>query len=68
MPTYDYQCQGCGEIEEKFSSMGEATEEIIVIAGCTNCGCKDFKKTFTSSPGIAFVGPGFFVNDYKGKK
>jgi putative FmdB family regulatory protein len=68
MPTYDYQCQGCGEIDEIFMSMSEATEEIVSLNGCTNCGNTKFKKTITQPPGIAFVGSGFYVNDYGKKK
>ena len=68
MPTYDYQCQGCGEVEEVFMPMNEATQEIVSIHGCTNCGNTKFKKTITKAPGITFVGPGFYVNDSKVKK
>lgn len=33
MPTYDYQCKNCGEVEERFRSMSKRND----FAVCTKC-------------------------------
>lgn len=36
MPTYEYRCNGCGKVEEKFHSITE-----VLDLYCDKCGCKE---------------------------
>ena len=59
MPTYDYRCQKCGQIFEKFLS-------IIDVADihCPACGAIS-KRQISAGGGLLFKGSGFYVNDYR---
>lgn len=59
MPTYDYECQKCGQKFEIFHSMNDNSEK-----NCDKCGSKA-KKLISPGAGIIFKGSGFYVNDYK---
>lgn len=63
MPTYDYECESCGDIFEVFHGM---TEEPDV--SCEKCGSTETRKKITSGSGIIFKGSGFYTTDYKKKK
>ena len=63
MPTYDYKCNECGNIFEKFHSIAENHE-----FHCENCGAKNTQKMIGAGAGILFKGSGFYVTDYKNKK
>lgn len=58
MPTYEYQCQQCDDRFERFQKMSDPP-----VAECPSCG--GGVKKVLHPPAIAFVGPGFYVNDYK---
>jgi len=66
MPTYDYQCIKCSETQEVFLPMSEAKEQINVK--CDFCDNTTLKKQFSGTTAIAFVGKGFYVNDYRSNK
>ena len=58
MPTFDYQCQKCGQVFEVRQSISDAP-----VTKCEVCSGK-VKKLF-SPPAIIFKGSGFHCNDYK---
>lgn len=62
MPMYQYKCSECKEIYEKEQSMKDDP-----LKYCPMCE-KDtlFRKPYTNIA-MQFNGPGFYVNDYKGK-
>lgn len=60
MPTYEYECDGCGHKFEEFHSIKE-TREV-----CPECKEKKLRRLF-GVPSLIFKGPGFYVNDYKDK-
>lgn len=57
MPTYVYECNGCGEQTELVQRV---TDE--PLKSCPECGESVRKLLF--APAIMFKGPGFHVNDY----
>ena len=61
MPTYEYKCEDCGYIFEKFQKMSDSPIEI-----CPKCGSK-VKRIIGTGGGIIFKGSGFYVNDYAKK-
>jgi|GEM_PF-1196239 len=64
MPTYEYQCDACGDLFEVQQSF---TDDSIPKCPnrpkvCTSRRKADVRKVF-SAPGIAFKGSGFYKND-----
>jgi putative FmdB family regulatory protein len=60
MPTYEYECQGCGHRFELFQKItAEAVKE------CPNCGKNKAKRLISAGAGIIFKGSGFYATDYK---
>ena len=59
MPTYNYECESCGNHFEKFQSI-----TADAIRKCPKCGEK-VKKIITAGGGIIFKGTGFYQTDYK---
>lgn len=62
MPIYEYKCQSCKRIFEKFQAVTDA-----VTGECIYCG-SPAKRIISSSVGIVFKGSGFYVTDYKKKE
>ena len=61
MPTYDYECQSCGDVFEKFHSMTARPR-----VKCPECGGRT-KKMLGAGAGIIFKGSGFYETDYRRK-
>ncbi len=62
MPTYDYQCAGCGhEFEAIQSISGDRLKK------CPKCGKAKLQRLIGSGSGIIFKGSGFYQTDYKNK-
>ncbi|MGD9824456.1 FmdB family zinc ribbon protein [Desulfobacter sp.] len=59
MPVYEYQCSGCGHIEEVFQKISESPLEV-----CTMCNGK-LKKIISQST-FHLRGSGWYVTDYGG--
>lgn len=59
MPTYEYQCQNCGNHVEAFQSMGDAP-----LLKCPDCGGK-LQRMISGGSGFLLKGSGFHQNDYK---
>ncbi len=62
MPTYDYQCDKCGNHFEKFERMTDNP-----LGKCPKCGGKT-RRLITGGSGLIFKGSGFYETDYKKKQ
>jgi len=60
MPTYEYECKGCGHSFEVFQSMSDAP-----LMDCPQCG-KELRRLINGGSGVIFKGSGFYVNDKNG--
>jgi putative FmdB family regulatory protein len=61
MPTYEYECTGCGQHIEVFQRFSEDS-----LTTCRNCGGA-LRKVFHPA-GIVFKGSGFYATDSRSKK
>ena len=59
MPTYDYECSGCGHAFEAFHSMSADP-----VSVCPECGGK-VRRLIGTGAGILFKGSGFYQTDYR---
>src|SRR3954463_16758272 len=62
MPTYEYQCDACGERFEKFQSITAPA-----IKKCPKCGKNKVRRLISAGAGILFKGSGFYITDYRDK-
>lgn len=62
MPTYSYECGGCGHILDVFHGMSAEPK-----VKCEQCG-KKCKRLMGTGAGFIFKGTGFYETDYKDKK
>ena len=62
MPTYSYECGGCGYVFDVFH--GISAEPKIK---CEECG-KKCRRLMGTGAGIIFKGSGFYETDFKEKK
>jgi putative FmdB family regulatory protein len=60
MPTYEYQCQACGNKFEKFQSISSGP-----IRKCPKCGKNKVRRLISSGAGLIFKGSGFYITDYR---
>lgn len=60
MPTYDYQCKGCGHQWELFQSITAKP-----VRKCPECGKLRAKRVIGPGAGIIFKGSGFYQTDYR---
>lgn len=60
MPTYDYECERCGHVFEKFQSI---TARPIRI--CPKCNERTVKRMIGMGSGVIFKGSGFYQTDYR---
>jgi putative FmdB family regulatory protein len=61
LPTYEYQCDKCGNKFEKFQKMSDNP-----LDACPKCGGV-VHRLIGGGGGIIFKGTGFYQTDYKGK-
>jgi putative FmdB family regulatory protein len=61
MPTYDYQCQSCGNRFEVFQSMNDAKLETCPDPACAG----PIKRLLGTGAGRIFKGSGFYQTDYR---
>ena len=61
MPTYDYECQKCGNRFEVVQSMNDAKLEKCINAACGG----QVKRLLGTGAGIIFKGSGFYQTDYR---
>lgn len=60
MPTYEYECRGCGKTFEFFQSISEAPKTT-----CPACGEKSLSRLIGAGAGFLFKGSGFYITDYR---
>ncbi len=60
MPTYEYECDACGNRFEKFQSMSSPA-----IKKCPSCGKLKVRRLVGTGAGIIFKGSGFYITDYR---
>jgi putative FmdB family regulatory protein len=60
MPTYEYQCDACGERFERFQPITAAA-----IRKCPACGRKKVRRLIGPGAGVIFKGGGFYQTDYR---
>ncbi len=61
MPTYEYECEKCGNIFEEFQSI---TAEPLTECRNLECGGK-VRRLFSPGAGFIFKGSGFYLTDYR---
>ena len=61
MPVYEYECSGCGLIEEAFQKISDAP-----LKECSKC--KGELKKLVSQSSFHLKGSGWYVTDYGGSK
>jgi putative FmdB family regulatory protein len=59
MPTYEYECTGCGFRFEVFQKISDPRKE-----SCPKCG-KVVRRLIGKGAGIIFKGSGFYATDYR---
>jgi len=62
MPTFDYKCNNCDHIFEKFKRLSEDLD----LEKCPKCK-SETKRMVSCGTGIIFKGTGFYATDYKKK-
>lgn len=62
MPTYEYKCQSCGYMFEKFQSMSDKP-----LQNRPHCNGK-VQRLISGGAGIIFKGSGFYATDYRSGK
>ena len=60
MPTYDYECEACGESTEIFHSITAEPK-----TDCPACGKPALKRLIGAGSGFLFKGSGFYITDYR---
>ena len=60
MPTYDYECGGCGHRFELFQSFSNRP-----VRKCPECGKLKAKRLIGGGGAILFKGSGFYTTDYR---
>ena len=63
MPTYDYQCNGCGHEFEFIQSMNDEP-----IKTCPYCKQETVVRKISGGTGVIFKGSGFYKTDYSIKE
>ena len=60
MPTYDYQCGGCGHEFELFQTIVDTPKR-----KCPECGKQQLRRMFGTGAAVMFKGSGFYQTDYR---
>jgi putative FmdB family regulatory protein len=59
MPTYEYECQKCARVIERFQAMTEKP-----LKACPHCG-GGLRRLISAGAGVIFKGSGFYQTDYR---
>lgn len=60
MPTYEYECSGCGHKFEMFQSI-----KAQPARKCPACGRASARRLIGTGAGVIFRGSGFYQTDYR---
>jgi putative FmdB family regulatory protein len=60
MPTYEYQCEGCGHRFDEFQSFKDDPLKV-----CPKCREEKLRRLFGTGAAILFKGSGFYETDYR---
>jgi len=60
MPTYEYECEGCGHRFDEFQSFKDEP-----LKKCPACGKETLRRLFGTGAAILFKGSGFYETDYR---
>lgn len=60
MPTYDYECKGCGHTFDELQSFSEPA-----LTKCPKCKKNKLERLFGGGGAIIFKGGGFYETDYR---
>ena len=60
MPTYDYECEGCGHAFEEFQAMSDKP-----LKKCPKCKKQKLRRLFGTGAAVIFKGSGFYQTDYR---
>jgi putative FmdB family regulatory protein len=60
MPTYDYECNGCGHAFEEFQNISDSLKR-----KCPECGKLKLRRLIGSGGAVIFKGSGFYQTDYR---
>ncbi len=62
MPTYDYQCTGCGQAFEVFQRMSDEP-----VSSCPDCGAPA-RRRISGGSGFILKGEGFYITDHRSQE
>ncbi len=62
MPTYDYECSGCGQAFEVFQRMSDEP-----LSNCPDCGAPA-QRRISGGAGFIFKGEGFYITDHRSQE
>jgi len=63
MPTYEYECETCGDVFDMFQSI---KAKPLRKADCEKCGSKQpVTRLIGTGGGVIFKGSGFYQTDYR---
>lgn len=62
MPTYDYDCSGCGQAFEVFQRMSDEP-----VSSCPDCGAPA-RRRISGGSGFIFKGEGFYITDHRSQE
>ncbi|MSR32558.1 MAG: zinc ribbon domain-containing protein [Gemmataceae bacterium] len=60
MPTYEYECDACGNRFDEFQSFSDK-----VLKKCPKCKKAKLRRLFGTGSAILFKGSGFYETDYR---
>jgi len=63
MPTYQYECESCGDSFEILQSMKDKK-----LKKCRKCKKPSLVRLIGAGSGVIFKGSGFYETDYKRRK
>lgn len=66
MPTYEYECDKCGEVFELFQPITEPPRRRLKRTDPKPCNCNArVTRRISAGAGIIFKGSGFYQTDYR---
>lgn len=60
MPTYEYECDGCGHAFEEFQYFSDDA-----LTNCPQCKKDKLRRLFGTGAAVIFKGSGFYETDYR---